>query len=455
MKRPGRPIVTGVVLGVVLGVLVWAAVAAVPWQDVPDKPEPKAKKTVPAAGDKPELDIVVKTAMRVAPKHTEAYAAALRTNAERCLQGLVDPAASVTADPPEGAAYFRLYIEHTGTVKVANATSKERLATESDLAGLFLGAQETGAYRFRLAKWTGARYVVVDQWLQNIVEEHFLPVGESVSNKEIGTYRTSALMQVMPYYVGEALLSRLVPIRFVKAAGAPGAAQTVTVAIQNRSPWPVASVRARIEWPDLKVKGKYRYEAEVSHDEPLAPGQQATVTAKGALTAARYRWQMQAPMRVEALPVFDPSSGPEWIARQVAGLKGKDAGARQQRLDALAGQVDTMTAEESAAVVGALLGLLAHDAPTGEDDLPADALATLVPFGVKAPAALAEGLKSDSPGVRLGACLALAQAEIKDKAVLTRLHALVNDKCEAVGKAAAKVLEANGQTVAAPQPKSS
>lgn len=449
MKRASRPIVTGAVLGVVLGLLATVAGAALPWQDVPDGPEPKAKKAAAAVADKPELDVVVKTAMRVAPKHTEAYAAALRTNVERCLQGLVDPAASTT-DVPDGAAYFRLYVEHTGTVKVANATSKERLASDSDWAGVFLGAQESGAYRFRLARWTGSRYVPVDQWTQPIAEEHFLPVGESVSTKEIGTYRTSALMQVMPYYVGEALLSRLVPIRFVKATGVPGVAQTVTVAIQNRSPWPVMSVRARIEWPDQKVKGKFRYEAEVSHNETLMPGQQATVTGKGALMDARFRWQMQAPIRIEALPVFDPTHGPEWISRQVAALKGKDAAARKERLDVLAGQADAMTAEESAAVVVAALGLLAHDAPTSDADVPADVVASLVQFGGKAPASLAEGLKNDNPGIRLGACLALAQVEIKDKAVLTRLRAMLNDKCEAVSKAAAKTLEASGQTVTPP-----
>jgi len=438
-----------VVLAAALGGIVATARPEVPWQQGP------AQKAAPGLGadDKPELDIVAKTSLRVAPPHTEAYVAAMRAGAEMCLGGLVDPGAPAGA-PADGAARYRLLIEYAGTVKVANAVSNEPATASGasalvgravDVEGSFLLSKQTGNFRFQLAKWSGTKYVPVENWAAPYADTYYHPVDKSVSNKEMGPYRSAALMKTLPDGLADALVGRLLPIRIVKSSGSPGTGQAVTVSVQNRSPWPLKKLDARLEWSDERSKGRYRYEVEVAHSGLLMPGKQVILTGKGKPVEAVWRWQIQQPARLQAAPVFDPTRGPEGISRLVAGMKGKDAEGRKQRLDALKVLAPEMAPEESAAAVEGLATFLAHDAPTAEADLPQDVLQALVEVGRKSAAAFTVALRHENPGIRLGACWVLEQLQVSDKTILARLRSMVTDKCEAVAKAAAKALTAAGQ----------
>jgi hypothetical protein len=444
--------VAAVVLAAALGGIVATARPEVPWQQgLPEKAAPGL-----GAADKPELDIVVKTSLRVTPQHTEAYLAAMRAGAETCLGGLVQPGAPAGA-PADGAARYRLLIEYAGTVKMAPAViyeqatrSASRAMTEGhrtvDVEGAFLSSKQTGNFRFQLTRWNGTKYVAVENWAAPYADTYRLPVDKAVSNKEMGPYRNAALMKTLPDGLTDALLGHLLPVRIVKSSGSPGTAQTVTVSVQNRSPWPLKRLDARLEWSDERSKDRYRYGVEITHSGLLMPGKQVILTGKGEPMEVTWCWEAQQPARLQASPLFDPTRGPEGISRLVAGMKGKDAEGRKQGLEALGVLAPEMVPEESAAAVDGLAMFLSHDAPTAEADLPQDVLRTLVEVGRKSAAAFTGALRHENPGVRLGACWVLEQLQVSDKAILARLRSMVNDKSEAVAKAAAKALTAAGQT---------
>ncbi len=441
-----------VVLAAALGGIAATACAEVPWKQGP------AEKAAPGPGadDKPELDIVVKTSLRVTPQHTEAYLAAMRAGAEECLGGLVQPGAPAAA-PADGAARYRLLVEYVGTVKVAPAVmyeqatrSASRAMTEghrtADVEGAFLSSKQTGNFRFQLTKWNGTKYIPVENWTVPYADTYHHPVDKAVSNKEMGPYRNAALMKTLPDGLPDALLGHLLPVRIVKSAGSPGTAQTVTLSVQNRSPWPLKKLDARLEWSDERSKDRYRYAVEIAHSGLLMPGKQVILTGKGEPMEVTWVWEAQQPARLRAAPLFDPTRGPEGIARLVAVMKGKDAEGRKQGLDSIKALIPEMTPEEAEASVDNLATFLASDAPTAEADLPADVLQTLLEVGRKSAVAFAGALRHENPGVRLGACCVLEQLQVSDKAILTRLRSMVNDKSEVVAKAASKALTAAGQT---------
>jgi len=255
----------------------------------------------------PELDIVVRTAVRASPDHTRMVQEKLLAYARECLSGVVASEAPPQGEAPkDGAARFRLFIEHAATLKTASGADKDTVLTDKDYFSRFLVTQEKGAYKFRLAQWKDSRYVNVDKWSSSYAVEHRLPLKDSFTSREAPAIRERALQFAYPKHVRPALLGHLLPIRIGQSRGVAGKTQSCQVIVKNASPWPLKSLEATLQWPDPRARGKVRYEGAIALTEPLAPGRQKAVLCTGEPLTLDYRWQYLKPMAVEASPVFAP-----------------------------------------------------------------------------------------------------------------------------------------------------
>jgi hypothetical protein len=408
-------------------------------------------QTLPAA-DAPveptaEIDVVAKSGLRMAPGHTQAFDEAMRRNAEQCLAGVVDTSGKV--DPPDGAARYRLQIQYAGTIAMGNATSSEPVLDDKDYVGIFLKSQEKGAYKYTLLKWAGTKYTTVESWGSNVARLHYYPLPERVNNREVVAYREKALMEIMPIDEGPGLLSRLLPIRLAGETGVPGGEKAITVTVQNKSMWPLKQLSCTLEWPDSRARGRYRYRGDVVYNGLLMPGEQTTLKGKGMMTPARFKWEFEQPMSIDAHPVWDADRGPSWVERLVESMKGKAADERSAAVAALGSAAPPLVASETAVAGPGLVALFAAEDPKGPDAVPADIVGLLVRLDKAAVPALIDGVKDADTGVRLGSVVTLGRMKLVDRAALTRLRDALRDKAPVVADAARAALEANGQTVPA------
>lgn len=261
-----------------------------------------------AAEPVPELDVVARTAVRLHPDHTRMVQRKLVEYPRECLGGLVSPnMPPQEGAPKDGAARFRLFIEHAATLKMAGTVEKQDMLTREGYYGLWFATKDQGAYKFRLAQWDKSHYVNVDQWTCPYAVVHRIDVWKTFSSRDLPVLRERALKNAFPEHVKHALLGRILPIRIVQSRGVVGATQSCRVIVKNASPWPLKSLKATLHWPDARSKGTARYKAAISVAQVLAPGKQTDVACMGEPVTREFRWQYLEPMKVDASPVFAPA----------------------------------------------------------------------------------------------------------------------------------------------------
>ncbi|KPJ71115.1 MAG: hypothetical protein AMS14_09520 [Planctomycetes bacterium DG_20] len=259
----------------------------------------------------PELDVVARTAVRVSPQHTQMVLWGLTDYARQCLTGLVSKSAPDYGEAPkDGAARFRLLIEHTASLKTP--TPVHEVLLNGDFYSPFLVTQEKGAYRFRLTQWQESRYVNVAEWTSPYAVTHRFPLPKSYDSRDLAGLRENALMGASPKSIKQALLDRILPIRIGQSQGDVGRPQSCQVIVKNASRWPLKSLKAALEWPDARARGQARYTrygATITLAQALAPGQHIVLPCTGTPLNRRFRWEYLEPMAIEASPVFAPAEG--------------------------------------------------------------------------------------------------------------------------------------------------
>ncbi|HUU10779.1 MAG TPA: HEAT repeat domain-containing protein [Phycisphaerae bacterium] len=397
---------------------------------------------------KRELDVVAKTALRIAPEHTESYESLLWEQARLCLGGLVAKLGDRPSKrPADGEAYFRLTIEHTGTVSVDKALKTEVSLVPNTGSAQYVLTRQKGNCKFRLARWKGKAYETVDEWSSEFTANHYEVVPPGLPQADLPKWRKISLMRAGPDGVRQGILDHLLPIEVIDSSGTPGSAQTIRMKVTNKAPWPLASLKVVIFWCEKTGKKTQRYTATLNHRGLLMPGQAATLTGRGDPVETSYPHELLVPVVITALPTFDPSHGPMWVRRQVEAMKGATGEARERAAREVERYIGRMTAAEAQMAVAALMPLLAVDAPKSEADSPLDVRRLLEMMGRPAIPLLADALKHENAGMRLGAALLFQGLRTSDPAIIERLREALKDPCEPVRAAAAKALQACGVPV--------
>lgn len=398
-----------------------------------------------AQGEKPnaEVDVVIKTNLRIAPEHTKMYQSMLGMYTRQCLGGLAArPRDGAPAQPEDGAATYRFTVVHAGSILVASAPKIGRPVERDDPSVHYLETQQKGRFQFNLTKWTGRAYESVDKWTSNYSTAHYTVIPAGTGRKDMPKWRKVALMRAYPKAVKRGILDHILPIKVVRTFGGPGGTQNIIVAVANESLWPLKTLKIVIMWPQQQGREACRYHAELNYSGPLMPGEKTTLRGKGTVAGATYHYELTTPMEIAAVPAFDPNRGPLWIRRHVEAMK--DEATRSAAARVVERSLGWLTPVEMKATVAALIELLARDAPKGEADVPQGARVLLERIGRPAVPLLADALTHDNPGIRLGAACVFQKIKVTDRAVLSRLRDALKDECEPVRAAAAKALEAGG-----------
>ena len=147
---------------------------------------------IPAVADPPVLDVVVTSTLATPKEHVKSYREVLHEMAVTALMSL-SPADEPDngAAPTDGAAKYRLFVDHKGVVVVGNAlkvfsTPPIRLARNgAKFDGIpdnnkyelfatewYLPYEHKGAVDLRLAEWKGGKYQTLLSWSAAIPESH-------------------------------------------------------------------------------------------------------------------------------------------------------------------------------------------------------------------------------------------------------------------------------------------
>jgi len=269
----------------------------------------------PAAAAKvAELDIAVETNLRVTAEHRKAYLTTMLELARECLGGLVPPQMRDPATPPaDGAARYRLFIRHQGTVRVEETASPAQTVGRTPGVIMKLTARQKGKFIFRLAKWTGSGYPTLDTWSSEFGTAHVVPVPSDATADDMAFLRNEALLTAMPDAVSRGILDRILPIRLAATSGQAGKPKAYTVTVENRSRWPLRQLKVEVVWCEQARGHRYRYYAEPRYDGLLAPGKTTELKGTATLAPSPLAWDYTLPTQIRAMPTF-AAAGPDAAA---------------------------------------------------------------------------------------------------------------------------------------------
>lgn len=270
----------------------------------------------------PVVDLVVTTNLTTSKEHLDAYRSALRDEVAAALESL-DPAPEPDEGklPPDGAARFRVFVEHNGTASVGDALKVfSAHPIKSEMAGnkLILSPDKTkyhttwclpyshrASVTLRLTEWKAGKYHPVLAWTvtppgpyDSIDRKGLIEVGTLAQDtakapikfnpplpKKLEEVRAEALNQVLPGEFHEAVCQGLVAGRILKVK--KGAEETMAeLTFQNKSPWPVKGVKVAVMTAGYLVIGTGLgggdYDLEFA--QPIAPGKSITQMVTGSAT---------------------------------------------------------------------------------------------------------------------------------------------------------------------------
>ena len=255
-----------------------------------------------------EVDVVVDTGLLTPAEHRQSYLETMLTYARQCLGGLVPKEPHpVDTSPAPGASRHRLFIEHRGKVEV------DAMAAPADLVGEAAGedarqwiTRQKGVFRFRLGRWDGTGYPTVDQWTSTFATEHFLPMPADASIDERAQYQRVARNLATPEGVKSGILDHLLPIELAGTTGNPGATQTFTLAVTNRSRWAIKHLDVSVTWCAGENDARHRYQGKATFDGALKPGARTELKGTAEPDPSIFAWEYTLPTQIDARPVFVP-----------------------------------------------------------------------------------------------------------------------------------------------------
>ncbi len=261
----------------------------------------------PAGAPMAELDVAIETNLRETAEHRKAYLKTMLELARGALGGLVSPRMRDAATPPgDGAARYRLFIRHQGTVEVEQNASPAKTVGPAPAGVRKLLARQKGKFIFRLAKWTGARYPTLDQWSSEFATSHVLPIPANVTTEDMAYLRNEALLTAMPDAVSRGILDRILPIQLARTSGDPGKPKACTVTVENRSRWGLWKLAVEVIWCEQAGENRRRYRAEPQYEGLLAPARKIELKGTAAPSPSPLAWDYHLPAQITATPTFVP-----------------------------------------------------------------------------------------------------------------------------------------------------
>ncbi|MEX2214757.1 MAG: hypothetical protein WD768_11545 [Phycisphaeraceae bacterium] len=293
------------------------------------------------------LDIVVRTTLKTTAEHEAAYRQELGSLIETAMGDLSPRSYEADEQPKDGAAKYRLLVEHDGTITLGNSLSTSHGNPVLDVQNLangikvtkdnsrweshwFLKVQERGRVTYTIQEWTGSAYRKLSAWSANFPTS---PVLEAMGGKiEVasvvqstdGKYdrnppcpvtmaqaKEAALAKMLPSLqamdatIGEQFMAGILEARIVSVTVDPdaklglGVGATGKCQIINRSPWPIksATIVGYVAMKAVAAPGglgggigpkttgpiAHVFSTDCTFDKPLEPGKTETISAAGML----------------------------------------------------------------------------------------------------------------------------------------------------------------------------
>jgi len=245
-----------------------------------------------------EIDIVITTRLNTTKEHVAAFRESLRKGAEKAFDSLKPTIYGEEQKPNDGAARFRLMIEHKGTVVVGNALipMRSRNPGGDDNVSWQVQTGQDGEIAFRFLQWEGGKYKPLGGW--SIPAGQDAPGGRiEVATDEVAAgralprqmpltipeARAKALEKLLPRDIMQPLLDGLLKVEMLQADAqeegdrVKGAAEVV---LTNVSPWPVEKASIAVEWT-VGPREALRITVEHRFEKPLATRQDARFSGTG------------------------------------------------------------------------------------------------------------------------------------------------------------------------------
>lgn len=291
----------------------------------------------------PAIDLVVTTNLTTRKEHLDAYRTALRDEVAAALRSLEPDAEPDEGKPPDGAARFRVFVDHTGSASVGDTLkvfSAHPIKTEIAGNKIVLSPDRTkynttwylpyshkGAVTLRLTEWKAGKYQPVLAWsvtppgpYDSIDRKGLIEVDRLAQDtakapiklnpmcpKKLEEARAEALNQVLPGEFHEAVCQGLVPGRIGKVKNGAEAV-TAELTFQNKSPWPVKAVKVAVMTTGYMVigTGLGGGDYDVEFAQPVAPGKSITQVVTGTATQTDPKLIEQKPGVTIRAITFDP-----------------------------------------------------------------------------------------------------------------------------------------------------
>jgi hypothetical protein len=261
-----------------------------------------------AAAQEPEydIDIIASTNLAVTKEHTAAFIRGLVSEVDDCYVGLKVRTYESDEKPKDGAARFRLALEHRGTVAIGNSLTSRGGFPKSDIKSFVNGkrldivvgtdfkyhqtiwliaASQKGTIGLKFQKWDGSAYKTLDSWsvpspdCSDLAESKgLLIVADLVQDgtkakidlkpkapKTLEQAKNEALMRVLPGEFSNSIYAHFAKGTIQKLKGGEGTAE-VEFMIENKSPWPLVSARV-----DAFAKGVV-LGGDLNFKPPIRPG---------------------------------------------------------------------------------------------------------------------------------------------------------------------------------------
>ena len=261
-----------------------------------------------------DLDIVVLTNLATSKEHAAAYVQSLRSEAERVYQGLNVKVYEDDEKAQEGAARYRLTIDHKGTVTLGNALTVRSGFPKSDIKTFvngnrvnivvgtdykyhqsiwYLPAAHKGTLAFKFQQWDGKAYKTLESWTiaaperdEVLESKGMLPVADLVQDgtkvkinlkpmcpKTLAEAKKDALMMLTAGEFSRSLHARLAKGTVLKAKGDGSGMVDLEILVENKSPWPIKQAKA-----DAFVMGAVLV-GELTFAAPIPPGKSGKARA--------------------------------------------------------------------------------------------------------------------------------------------------------------------------------
>ena len=301
------------------------------------------------ADDPVELDLVVSTTLKSTDEHIAKYLDALTTSAASQLSSLDPQTYDADNKPRDGAARFRLIVEHKGTVTVGG--SLQQVANGHPVVNVEVGdksikttvdkahwrtvwamkASQKGTITFKLLQWQDKSYKSLSTWsvpVRDMLPSEGTVIVGSVEQSTAGAFernpkcpvtlaeaKQTALGHLMPDDLGKDLIAGLVQAKVTrtvinKQAGTFPLMQdaSVEVAISNGSPWPIKNMTIIVSWTE---KGQmWTTHWDHPFDPALKAGGSATLKHTGTAGQGLEPADRREPVRIGVVEFLAPEAKP-------------------------------------------------------------------------------------------------------------------------------------------------